>query len=213
MARTLLPFIDYLAIPSLDLSFGGEDAGSVYHSIYDDFYYYTHFSDTNFVYGRALAQTAGSAVLRMADAELLPYQYTAVAETIAGYVKELKTQLSKTQETIKERNLELDEGVFQAISDPEAAWVSPQAGRPIRRTSILRLWTTESPRSPAPPSATRRLLLLPRPMAWRWMMPRCKRSTIYCCWSNGPTCGKRACREGRGTRTRFTLLAPTRATG
>jgi N-acetylated-alpha-linked acidic dipeptidase len=113
------PFIDYLAIPSLDLGFGGEDAGSVYHSIYDDFYYYTHFSDTNFVYGRALAQTAGSAVLRMADAELLPYEYTAVAETIAGYVKELKTQLSKTQETIKERNLELDEGVFQAISDPK----------------------------------------------------------------------------------------------
>ena len=69
-----------------------------YHSIYDDFYYYTHFSDTNFVYGRALAQTAGTAVLRMADAELLPYQYTAVAETIAGYVKELKTQLSKTQD-------------------------------------------------------------------------------------------------------------------
>jgi N-acetylated-alpha-linked acidic dipeptidase len=55
----------------------------------------------------------------MADAELLPYEYTAVAETIAGYVKELKTQLSKTQETIKERNLELDEGVFQAISDPK----------------------------------------------------------------------------------------------
>jgi N-acetylated-alpha-linked acidic dipeptidase len=113
------PFIDYLAIPSLDLSFGGEDEGSVYHSIYDDFYYYTHFSDTNFVYGRALAQTAGTAVLRMADAPLLPYEYTAVAETIAGYVKELKTELSKSQETIKERNLELDEGVFQAISDPK----------------------------------------------------------------------------------------------
>jgi N-acetylated-alpha-linked acidic dipeptidase len=121
------PFIDYLAIPSLDLGFSGEGAGSAYHSIYDDFYYYTHFSDTNFVYGRALAQTAGTAVLRMADAELLPYQYTAVAETMAGYVKELKAQLSKTQETIKERNLELDEGVFQAISDPK------QPGHPPKR--------------------------------------------------------------------------------
>ena len=37
------PFIDYLAIPSLDMSFGGEGGGSSYHSIYDDFYYYTHF--------------------------------------------------------------------------------------------------------------------------------------------------------------------------
>jgi N-acetylated-alpha-linked acidic dipeptidase len=121
------PFIDYLAIPSLDLSFGGEGAGSAYHSIYDDFYYYTHFSDTSFQYGRALAQTGGTAMMRMADAELLPYQFTAVAETIAGYVKELKTQLSKAQETIKEQNLESDEGVFQAISDPR------QPNNPPRR--------------------------------------------------------------------------------
>jgi len=120
------PFIDYLAIPSLDLGFGGEGAGSAYHSIYDDFYYYTHFSDTNFQYGRALAQIAGTAVLRMADAELLPYQFTAVAETIGGYVKELKTELSNTQETIKERNLQLDEGVFQAISDPKQPGYPPK---------------------------------------------------------------------------------------
>jgi N-acetylated-alpha-linked acidic dipeptidase len=113
------PFIDYLAIPSLDLTFGGEGGGSSYHSIYDDFYYYTHFSDANFQYGKALAQAAGTATLRMADAELLPYQFTAVAETIGEYVKELKTDLSKTQETIKERNQELDEGVFQAIADPK----------------------------------------------------------------------------------------------
>ena len=32
--------------------------GGIYHSIYDDFYWYTHFADTDFVYGRALAQTA-----------------------------------------------------------------------------------------------------------------------------------------------------------
>ena len=42
---------------SVNLGFGGEDRGGIYHSIYDDFYWYTHFSDTEFVYGRALAQT------------------------------------------------------------------------------------------------------------------------------------------------------------
>ena len=120
------PFIDYLAIPSLDLSFDGEDAGSSYHSIYDDFYYYTHFVDTNFEYGQALAQTAGTAMIRMADAELLPYQFTAVAETIAGYVKELKEELAKTQEAIKERNQELDEGVFQAVADPHNPGAPPK---------------------------------------------------------------------------------------
>jgi N-acetylated-alpha-linked acidic dipeptidase len=54
----------------------------------------------------------------MADAPLIPYDYTAVAETIGGYVKDLKSELSKAQETIKERNLQLDEGVFTALSDP-----------------------------------------------------------------------------------------------
>ena len=52
-------FLDHLGIASLDLSYGDEDGGGIYHSIYDDFYWYTHFSDTDFSYGRALSQTAG----------------------------------------------------------------------------------------------------------------------------------------------------------
>src|SRR5207248_2522059 len=56
------PFLQHLGIPSLNISFGGEDAAGIYHSIYDDFYFYTHFLDTDFVYGRALAQLIESAV-------------------------------------------------------------------------------------------------------------------------------------------------------
>ena len=68
-------FIDHLGIPSLNVGFGGEDGGGIYHSIYDDFYWYTHFADTDFTYGRALAQTAGSAVMRLAGADVLPFQF------------------------------------------------------------------------------------------------------------------------------------------
>ena len=68
-------FLDHLGIASMNLGFAGEHDGGVYHSIYDDFYWYTHFSDTEFVYGRALAQTAGTAVMRLADAELLPFDF------------------------------------------------------------------------------------------------------------------------------------------
>ena len=64
-------FEHHLGVPSLNLAYFGEDDGGIYHSIYDDFYWYTHFSDTEFVYGRALAQTVGTAVLRMADAEVV----------------------------------------------------------------------------------------------------------------------------------------------
>ena len=75
-------FLDHLGVASLNLGFGGEDGGGIYHSIYDDFYWYTHFADTDFVYGRALAQTAGTAVMRLADAELLPYDFDNFTDTI-----------------------------------------------------------------------------------------------------------------------------------
>ena len=70
-------FWTMLGIASLNMGFGGEDGGGVYHSVYDDFYWYTHFGDTKFVYGRALAQTAGTAVMRLADADLLPFDFPA----------------------------------------------------------------------------------------------------------------------------------------
>jgi N-acetylated-alpha-linked acidic dipeptidase len=82
-------FLDHLGIASLNLGFGGEAGGGIYHSIYDSFAWYTKFSDTTFEYGRALAQTAGTATLRLADAQILPFEFTNLAETISGYVEEL----------------------------------------------------------------------------------------------------------------------------
>ena len=52
-------FIDHVGIATVNLGFAGEDPSGNYHSIYDDFYWYSHFSDYDFVYGRALAQAAG----------------------------------------------------------------------------------------------------------------------------------------------------------
>ena len=118
-------FLDHLGIASLDLSFGDEDGGGIYHSIYDDFYWYTHFADTDFSYGRALSQTAGTAVIRLADADLLPYNFTGFADTIHRYLDELqKLSESKRDEAI-ERNLEIEEGVFTATADPKKTSVPP----------------------------------------------------------------------------------------
>ena len=118
-------FIDHLGIASLDVRYRGEDGGGIYHSIYDDFYWYTHFSDTNFAYGRAEAQTVGTAMMRMADAELLPYDFTDFADTIHKYVGELEALLKDKQEEIRERNQEIEEGVFSAIDDPKKPLVLP----------------------------------------------------------------------------------------
>ena len=118
-------FLDHLGVASLDLSYGGEDEQGIYHSVYDDFYWYTHFSDTNFVYGRALSQTIGTAVMRMADAEILPFEFGDLADTVQKYTKDLQKLLSDKQDEIRERDEELDEGVFKATFDPRRPTVAP----------------------------------------------------------------------------------------
>lgn len=118
-------FLDHLGIATLDLGYGGEDEQGIYHSIYDDFYWYTHFSDFDFVYGRALAQTVGTSVVRLADAELLPFDFVDFADTLQKYTNELEKLLSEKQEEIRERNQELEEGVFKATLDPRRPTVAP----------------------------------------------------------------------------------------
>ena len=119
-------FIDHLGVASLNLGFDGEGGmGGVYHSIYDDFYWYTHFADTDFVYGRALAQTAGSAMIRLADAELLPFQFSDFADTIRTYLEDLKKLAADQRAQIQEQNLEIEEGVFTASADPRKTYVPP----------------------------------------------------------------------------------------
>jgi N-acetylated-alpha-linked acidic dipeptidase len=120
-------FQDFAGISTVDMSFGGEDDADQYHSIYDDFYWYTHFVDTDFSYGRALAQTEGSNVLRLADADLVPVSYGPQADAIAKYEGELETLLKDKQDEITERNLELKEGVFKATADPKKTFVPPPA--------------------------------------------------------------------------------------
>src|SRR5580692_5748081 len=118
-------FQDHAGISALNIGYGGENDANAYHSIYDDFSWYTKFIDSDFSYGRALAQTGGTTVMRLADADVIPYEFTGMAETIAKYVTELEKQLKDKQEEIGEHNLELKEGVFNAIADPRKTSVPP----------------------------------------------------------------------------------------
>jgi N-acetylated-alpha-linked acidic dipeptidase len=118
-------FLDHLGIASLNLGYSGEDGGGIYHSVYDDFYWYTHFSDADFVYGRALAQTAGTAVMRLAGAELLPYDFDDFTDTIRRYIEEVSRLAREKREQIVERNRQIDEGLFEATEDPREKSVPP----------------------------------------------------------------------------------------
>jgi N-acetylated-alpha-linked acidic dipeptidase len=118
-------FVDHLGIASLNLSYGGEDGGGIYHSIYDDFYWYAHFADTDFAYGRTLAETVGLSVMRLAGAKLLPFEFTNLADTLRKYSEDLKKALKTRQEEVRERNQQLEEGVFSGTADPKKISVPP----------------------------------------------------------------------------------------
>jgi N-acetylated-alpha-linked acidic dipeptidase len=120
-------FYDHVGVASLNLEFGGEDDGGVYHSIYDSFHWFTTFSDTAFVYERALAGTTGTLVMRLADAELLPFEFTRLAERVSRDLGEVQDLLKVTRDTIEERNRQIAEGTLVAVDDPRRPTVMPRA--------------------------------------------------------------------------------------
>ncbi len=124
------PFLQHVGLPTLNIGFGGEDGGGIYHSIYDSFHWYTHFSDTSFVYGRALSQTAGTMVMRVAGADVLPAEFGNLAETARGYVTELKALRESTASEIAERNRQIADGVFTLVNDPRRPTRAPAAQPP-----------------------------------------------------------------------------------
>jgi N-acetylated-alpha-linked acidic dipeptidase len=84
------PFLHHLGIASLHLGFSDPALRGVYHSIYDDIYWYEHFPDTQQAYGRALAQLMTTALIRLADAAVLPFDPANLARIMAEYVAELE---------------------------------------------------------------------------------------------------------------------------
>jgi N-acetylated-alpha-linked acidic dipeptidase len=120
------PFLQHLGIASLNLGYGGEDGGGSYHSVYDSFDHYTRFGDPNFDYGIALAQTAGRMTLRLANADVLPFEFTNFADTVGVYVKEITTLADTMREETKQMNQMISDGTLKAAQDPKEIFVMPK---------------------------------------------------------------------------------------
>jgi len=118
-------FIQHAGIPSLDLGFGGEGSGGEYHSIYDSYYDFTTFKDPGFHYEVALAQTAGRAVLRMAEADVLPFDFTHLYNTINGYADELINLLKESRESTEVENRIIRSGDYKVGKDPTKKFIGP----------------------------------------------------------------------------------------
>jgi N-acetylated-alpha-linked acidic dipeptidase len=125
-------FLDHLGIAALNLGYSGEkDAGGVYHSIYDSFDHYTRFGDPDFAYGVALAQTGGRAVLRFANAEVLPYAFNNFADSVGNYVREVGKLADDMRDETKEKNRRISEKTFVNVFDPTETYVVPTPDAPV----------------------------------------------------------------------------------
>ena len=79
------PFLQHLGVPSTDITSGGPYG--VYHSVFDNFAWYTQNADPHFVYLQEMARVFGLEALRMADSDVLPFDYVSYAREISAYIE------------------------------------------------------------------------------------------------------------------------------
>ncbi len=121
------PFLQHAGIASLNISYDGEGEYGVYHSAYDSFDHYMRFLDPTFEYGVVQAKTTGRMMLRLANADFLPFETSTLAATASRYLDEVTKLADKTRDEIAERNLMLRERTMELAADPTKPFVAPAA--------------------------------------------------------------------------------------
>jgi len=85
-------FLDHLGIAALDFGLNGRGDSGTYHSTYDHPGWFKTFIDPQFANSVLAARVTGLAVLRLADAELLPLDYEAYGRQVLEYIREIERQ-------------------------------------------------------------------------------------------------------------------------
>jgi N-acetylated-alpha-linked acidic dipeptidase len=116
------PFLQHMGIASINLGFGGESQGGEYHSIYDSYDLFVRFKDPGFVYGVALAKTAGRVTLRFANAEVLPFDFNTFYKTVNDYATEVKTLLETTRTETEMENRLIRDKLYELARDPKKTY-------------------------------------------------------------------------------------------
>ena len=125
------PFLQHLGVASLNMGFGGEDGGGSYHSVYDSFDHYTRFGDFDFAYGVALAKVCGRTVLRLANADTLPFEFTNFAETIGGYSNEVIKLTDSMREETEMTNQLIENGMLKNVQNPKETFIVPKKKKDV----------------------------------------------------------------------------------
>jgi N-acetylated-alpha-linked acidic dipeptidase len=83
-------FLNHDGVPVVELQFDGPYG--VYHSVYDDFYWMNHFGDPGYRYHAAMSQLWGTLALRLADSDILPFDFAAYAGNVRDFVHEVQAK-------------------------------------------------------------------------------------------------------------------------
>jgi N-acetylated-alpha-linked acidic dipeptidase len=92
-------FVTYIGIPSANLTMSSPTP--IYHSIYDSFAWYQRFADPEFVSGPTLARVNGVLALRLANADLLPYDVDRYATDLQGHMDALQARARALGATVE----------------------------------------------------------------------------------------------------------------
>ena len=92
-------FLNFVGMPVIGLQFNGPYG--VYHSMYDDFFWMNHFGDPGYHYHTLMSQLWGVTALRLANADLLPFDFAAYADNIRQFVAELSKGKDMSQLDLK----------------------------------------------------------------------------------------------------------------
>lgn len=130
-------FLDHLGIPSLNEAFEGQTKSGIYHSIYDSIYWYSHFSDGSEVDGRALAQFTATALLRLGDASVLPFEFGHFARTVSRYADEIQRQAEAGGHKMDFTGLRKQLAALEDTSQNYEALMEVTAAKPALNTARL----------------------------------------------------------------------------
>ena len=124
-------FLQHEGIAAMNIGFGGEDDGGEYHSVYDSYDDYVRFKDPDFAYGITLAKVMGRCLMRLANADVLPFAFVNFSNTVAKYGREVQ-KVAETMRTETERqNKLIQTKQYEAVADPRETFVAPLQKDPV----------------------------------------------------------------------------------
>lgn len=119
-------FFQHLGIAAINVGYGGEFGGGSYHTNYDSYHYYSTFRDPGWHYTHALGSVTGRITSRLANADVLPFQFSNFARTVNEYADEMVTAMENTRSEVRRHNMLIEQGHYLAATNTREQFEIPE---------------------------------------------------------------------------------------